>query len=116
MLWENSHTSPFTRIGIVASVPSESGVFGIIAGNECLLIDDSWNLKARLLELINSLTGPDGLVVVYELCPENDRDARARQLREELRAALRPAPSDRPPGISFWSGGSDQESADERPS
>ncbi len=105
MPWRNAQSVPFTRIGIVSQVPSESGVFALIAGDAYVLVAESWNLKARLLDLINTLTLPVEMTVLYELCPEADAEARKLELRKEFMPSEEsaPAPSGRPPGITFWS-------------
>jgi len=88
----------------VSQVPSESGVFGLVAGDSWLIVAESWNLKARLLDLINTLNSPADLLIVYELCPESEAEARCRELYKEFMVpADPPAPTGQPPGISFWS-------------
>ncbi|MBC8167550.1 MAG: hypothetical protein H7Y20_16980 [Bryobacteraceae bacterium] len=84
MPWRESHTIAFTRIDIVSKVPSDSGVFGVLSEKAYLLISDSWNLKARLLELINNLNSAESVSIIYELCPEADSHARVVMLREEF--------------------------------
>lgn len=104
MAWRSPQTVPFTRIGIVSQVPSESGVFGLVSGDACLLVAESWNLKARLLDLINILAGPVELSVVFELCPESEAEARCQELHKELMISAENQPATgHPPGISFWS-------------
>jgi hypothetical protein len=107
MPWREPQSAPFTRIGIVSQVPSESGVFGLFSGNTCLLIAESWNLRARLLDLINTITEPVELTAVFELCPEAEAEPRRDELRREFLAPRRvPAPESETdkklPGISFW--------------
>jgi hypothetical protein len=101
MPWRSPQSAPFTRIGIVSQVPSESGVFGLVSGDVWLLVAESWNLKARLLDLINTLSAPVELTIVYELCPEADAEARCREVRKALIMSME-QPVERPPGISFW--------------
>ena len=103
MPWHHSQTVPFSRIGVVSSVPSEGGVFGILSGDAYLLISESWNLKARLLDLISILKGPENLDVIYELCPEADRQKRAETLMQEsLKRQPGTASNGALPGIRFW--------------
>jgi hypothetical protein len=105
MPWRESKSIPFTRIDIVARVPSDSGVYGIFEGECCIFIGESWNLKARLLELANVLTEIAHLTITYELCSDDARTDRKLELTNELLAD----PADRPPpvlnvsGISFSS-------------
>jgi hypothetical protein len=103
MPWRNSNSIPFTRIHIAASVPSESGVYGILDSKCCVFIGDSWNLKARLLDLANVLTDMAGLTIVYELCDDDARSVRKQELTAEF---LHPSseqslPLPHLPGISF---------------
>jgi len=106
MPWRSPQSAPFTRIGIVSQVPSESGVFGLVAGDTWLLVAESWNLKARLLDLINTLSAPVELTVVYELCPEAEAEVRCGELARQLVVSREQpaAPAERPPGITFWTG------------
>ena len=69
MPWREATSLPFTRIAIVAQVPSESGVYGVFRGDQCVLVGSTWNLKAHLLELITAINGTDELSVKYELLP-----------------------------------------------
>lgn len=104
MPWREPQTAPFTRIGIVSLVPSESGVFGLFSGDSCLLVAESWNLKARLLDLINTVSEPAELTIVFELCPETEAEARRNELQRDLLALPSEpvASGKRLPGISFW--------------
>jgi len=104
MPWHESHTVPFSHLGVVSSVPSEGGVFGILSGAEYLLISESWNLKARLLDLISILNGPEHLEVIYELCPETERQKRAEALKQESLEYQRSSAASNGtlPGIRFW--------------
>jgi hypothetical protein len=105
MPWRNAQSVPFSRIDIVTQVPSASGVFGLMTGDSYLLIADSWNMKARLLDLINSIPFPAELTVLFELCPEHGAEARRNELAAEYTPPAHPAPAfppDRPSGISFW--------------
>jgi hypothetical protein len=104
MPWRDSHVIPLTRIDIVSQVPSESGVYAVMDNDTCLLVGEAWNLKARLLELMNILQDILALQLVYELCCEEERLARKEILASEL---LRSQPDvELPtrglPGISFW--------------
>lgn len=109
MPWRDPRTVPFSRIGVVSSVPSDSGVFAILSGEAYVLVSDSWNLKARLLDLISVLNAPEHLSVKYELCPEAERPSRLEILqRESLAPDAQPAAAAKTlPGLTFWSGMSD---------
>lgn len=76
MLWENSQSVSFTRLDIVSRVPSAPGVFAVMDGDLCLLVSESWNLKARLLDLVNVLDGHTNLSIRFELCPDEERERR----------------------------------------
>ena len=84
MPWRDARSVPFTRLGVVSQVPSEGGVFAVMDGGDCLLVSESWNLKARLLDLINVLNGEENLTVTWETCADQDRDLRRRQLAGDL--------------------------------
>ena len=104
MPWRQPKTVPLTRIDVVSEIPSESGVYAILDGDVCLLVGEAWNLKARLLELMNVLQDIGEFRVTYELCPEDERIARKEAIGSAL---LRTAPSPDTrsrelPGISFW--------------
>ncbi|HYP09455.1 MAG TPA: hypothetical protein VER03_24740, partial [Bryobacteraceae bacterium] len=89
MPWRDPKTVPLTRISVVSQVPSESGVYAILDGDVYLLVGEAWNLKARLLELMNVLQDIGEFQVIYELCAEDQRLAR----KDEIGAAfLRAAP------------------------
>jgi hypothetical protein len=104
MPWRDPHQVPLTRIDIVSQVPSESAVYAILDKEACLLVGEAWNLKARLLELINILQDVGDFSVIYEVCGEEERLDR----KETLAASLirkSPPPEIRTrelPGISFW--------------
>ena len=103
MPWRDPQTVPLTRIAVVAGIPSESGVYAIYDGEVCLLVGEAWNLKARLLELMNVLQDVGEFQVTFDLCPEEVRVMRKDELAAEL---LQAAPTiDLPfravPGISF---------------
>lgn len=105
MPWQHPTTLPFSRIAIAASVPSESGVFGIAAGGQYLLLSSAWNLKARLLELISTVTDSQPLTLTFELCPESDRQKRLDALSRELPmkdAQESLAAEHNPSGLRFW--------------
>lgn len=108
MPWNNSVTAPFSRIGIVSEVPSSAGVYGIYNGELCVHVGETWNLKARLLELINSVSGEDDLSVRYEVCTESEAAQRSAQLKRELATAGSHVPpaTHSLSGISFWTGDS----------
>jgi hypothetical protein len=84
LTWDNAKTIAFTRLEIVARVPSVSGVFAIMDGQRCLLVADTWNLKARLLDLANVLDGQEELSILYETCPDEERDSRKSAVMREL--------------------------------
>jgi hypothetical protein len=102
MPWREAHSIPFTRIEIVAHVPSSSGIFAIFDEQQiCMLLGASWNLKARLLELANVLTS-QVLSITYEVCPDGECSVRREELHRELRH-MSPAsvPDKKLPGITF---------------
>jgi hypothetical protein len=104
MPWRDPKTVPLTRIDVVSQIPSESGVYAILDADIYLLVGEAWNLKARLLELMNVLQDIGEFRVIYELCPEEERVARKELLGAAL---LRTAPtveirSRELPGITFW--------------
>lgn len=105
MPWLQPITVPFNRLQIVATVPSESGVYGVYDSNVCVFIGESWNLKARLLEIAGVLPEVGHLTIVYELCAEEARAARRAALAKELTPELDRARIVPPalPGISFQS-------------
>jgi thymidine kinase len=84
MPWRDAISLPFTRIEIVSRVPSESGVYGIIDGDNCVFVGESWNLKARLLELAGVLSDVEHLKIMCEVCPDEDRSERKIALAREL--------------------------------
>jgi hypothetical protein len=84
MSWRDSKSVSFTRLDIVAHVPSESGVYAILDGDCCMHVGDSWNLKARLLEVANVIADSGRLTVMYELCPEDQLALRRSVLSAEL--------------------------------
>jgi hypothetical protein len=84
MPWRSATSLPFTHVDIVSRVPSESGVYAILTGDSCLVVGESWNLKARLLELASALVEAGHLTIAYELCPDDQRSDRKRALAAEL--------------------------------
>jgi hypothetical protein len=103
MPWRDAISLSFSRIDIVAHIPSESGVYGIHDGACCIFVGESWNLKARLLELAAALTDVSHLTITYELCDDSERVARKAALMAEL---IRDRPGEdfrvpELPGISF---------------
>ena len=105
MLWIDPQTLPLTWVEIASKVPSESGVYAIMDDGECVLVGESWNLKARLLDMIKVVDGIGEFSAVIDLCPEKNRMER----KEQLAAALLPkkpkamsASATGLPGISFW--------------
>ena len=109
MPWRDPHTIPLTRIDIVSQVPSESAVYAIVTGDSCLLVGEAWNLRARLLELINILQDAGTFSVIYEICAEEERINRKETLGAELLRKDPPAEfrNRELPGISFWNSLSD---------
>lgn len=105
MPWLQPSSVPFNRLHIVATVPSESGVYGIFDAEVCVFVGESWNLKARLLELASVLTEIGHLTVRYELCAEEIRAARTADLRAELMPEVEARSVTPPalPGLSFQS-------------
>jgi hypothetical protein len=103
MPWIDARTIPYTRLGVVSQVPSDGGVFAIMDGESCLLVGESWNLKARLLELINVVSGEQELTVTWECCDDHEREPRRLQLSADLIPADdRDSTSNRPlPGIQL---------------
>lgn len=84
MPWQNPTTISFGRLDIVARVPSEPGVFAVMEGGHCLLVGESWNLKARLLDLVNCVNGQSEVTVIFECCEEGAREGRKKALAAEL--------------------------------
>lgn len=99
MPWREPGSVPFTRIGIVSNVPPEAGVFGVMHGQVCLYLGDTWNLRARLLELANAIPHTEGLTLVWERCPEPDCATRRNALEQELAVGTSPELPDRFPGL-----------------
>src|SRR5918993_3143544 len=104
MPWREPKTVPLTRIDVVSKIPSDSGVYAILDNDAYLLVGEAWNLKARLLEMMNVLQDIGDFRVIYELCPEDERVARKETIGASL---LRTAPDLRIesralPGITFW--------------
>jgi hypothetical protein len=104
MPWRDPKTVPLTRIDVVSQIPSESGVYAILDEDVYLLVGEAWNLKARLLELMNVLQDIGEFQVIFELCPESERVARKEQLGSTL--LKKPPQSDirtrNLPGLTFW--------------
>jgi hypothetical protein len=103
MPWRDATSIPFTHIDIVAHIPSESGVYGIIDGERCIFVGESWNLKARLLGLAAALPEVSHLRIRYEICPDDIRVERKNELVVELIRAYpeQPVTMMALPGISF---------------
>jgi hypothetical protein len=104
MPWREPQTLALTRIGVISQVPSESGVYAIFDGDTCLLVGEAWNMKARLLELMNILQEMGEFQVTFELCPEDTRVARKEEVAATLLQTARcmEVPVRDLPGISFW--------------
>ncbi len=85
-------------------MPDSEGIYAIFDGDICLLVGESWNLKGRLLELMNILQDIGEFQVNYELCLDEERLARKDHLATELRGSSGTVdlPSRDLPGISFW--------------
>lgn len=109
MYWREALSLPFTRIAIVSQVPSESGVYGVFREEQCVLVGNTWNLKAHLLELITGISGTDQLSVKYELLPEETATERAAALNRELKSTHSPVIQANGKGhlhgLSFWDTG-----------
>jgi hypothetical protein len=105
MPWRDSNSLPFTHVSIVSNVPSAPGVYGILDGDCCVFIGDSWNLKARLLELASILMEVGHLRIIYELCEDDQRSSRKIQLTNEYLSdrSDRTPPVYQFPGISLSS-------------
>jgi hypothetical protein len=89
MMWHDAITIPFTRIEIVSRVPANPGVYAVMSGETCLLVGDSWNLRARLLELANALTsdGSQSITITFEYCDNDSLSDRRQELEQQLLAA-----------------------------
>jgi len=83
MPWQDPSFLPFSKVEISAHVPAAGGVYGLLDGETCVFVGESWNLRARLLELANVVAN-GSLTAVYELCPDDTRDERKRVLSDEL--------------------------------
>jgi hypothetical protein len=55
-------------------------------GETCLLVGDSWNLRARLLELANALTSDDSqsITITFEYCDDDALTYRRQELEQQL--------------------------------
>ena len=84
MPWTKPQVVPFSSTEVSSQVPPSSGVYGLVDADTCLFVGESWNLKARLLELTSSVSKLGNLTVVYELCPDDERWDRKRMLSTEL--------------------------------
>jgi len=104
MAWHSRRTVAFTRIAIVSEVPPSSGVFAVRDGTSYLLVGESWNLRARLLDLANALEGPTELHIDFELCPEDQRETRKNSLSLEYLADSDPAVVSALPGLHLREG------------
>ena len=109
MPWREPQIVPLSRIAIVSHVPSESGVYGIYDGESCLFIGEAWNLRARLMELVNVLQDLSELSVTYELCSDAGRLDRKEELASRL-LTITPSTSlpRELPGIRFRDSQSDK--------
>jgi hypothetical protein len=105
MPWRDPHTVPLTRIDIASLTPSDSAVYAIMDGQSCILVGEAWNLRARLLELVNVLQDVGEFSVIYELCPEQERQSRKDFLSKALivsnSSGSSGAKAKELPGISF---------------
>jgi hypothetical protein len=103
--WDNAQSVPFTRLDVVAQVPSASGVFAVMDGEYCLLIGESWNLKARLLDLANLLDGETQLSILFETCPDEERECRKSAVTAQMEQhAANGRPERVLPGLSLRDG------------
>jgi hypothetical protein len=104
MPWRDPKIVPLTRIDVVSKIPSDSGVYAILDTDIYLLVGEAWNLKARLMELMNVLQDVGPFSVMYELCPEEERAARKEMLGATLLRTAPPPelPTQALPGITFW--------------
>jgi hypothetical protein len=105
MPWHDPQSVAFTRLEIAGRVPSASAVFGVLEGESCRYVGNTWNLKARLLELANLLPFHDNLRIVFELCPDAELAARSAELSAEFTSDLTnrdPAAGRTGVGITFW--------------
>lgn len=91
MPWREPSTAPFTRIGIVCNVPPGSGVFGIIEGDTCVYLGETWNLRNRLLDIVNVIVESDKFSIIWEECPEALCASRRQTLEQELLPPTDPA-------------------------
>ncbi|MEJ7605007.1 MAG: hypothetical protein WKF37_01780 [Bryobacteraceae bacterium] len=102
MVWRNPQFLAFTRLEIVSKVPSASGIFSVMSGDVCIHIGETWNLKAHLLQLANVASSSE-YRIVFELCPESERDLRRIELASGLAVAEPRIDSPCPRGgLSFW--------------
>jgi hypothetical protein len=100
--WENAQSVSFTRLEIVSQIPSASGVFAVMDGESCLLIGESWNLKARLLDLANLLDGQTQLSIRFETCPDEERERRKSAVMSEMQLSSEVHRAERVlPGLSL---------------
>jgi hypothetical protein len=103
MPWRNPKTVPLTRIDVVSQIPSDSAIYAIMEDETCLLVGETWNLRGRLLELLNVLQDVGEFRVTYELCSEEERLARKAQVSAALVTSVPPAEmhTRELPGITF---------------
>ena len=84
MPWRHPQTADFTRLAIVATVPSEPGVYALYESETCVFVGEAWNLKARLLEIFNLVDERHALTIRYETCPEDQTGARKESVETGL--------------------------------
>jgi hypothetical protein len=103
MAWCGLNSISFTRIQVASQVPSDSGVYAINDGGCCIFVGESWNLRARLLELASVLSDVEHLTIAYELCPEDELADRKNAVARELlgEQPQHSVPPNSLPGISF---------------
>jgi len=88
MPFESSFPRDFSASAVRAYAPAQSGVYGISNSAEWLLIGETDNLQATLLELLR--TPPAGSAhrpptgFVFELCDQAKRPARQEVLSREF--------------------------------
>ena len=84
MPWRHPQTAEFSRLAIVATVPSEPGVYGLYESETCVFVGEAWNLKARLLEIFNLVDDRHELRIQWETCPEDQAASRRQAIETSL--------------------------------
>ena len=83
MSWQDPQSIELSRLAVAATVPSESGVFAVCEHGEYIFFDDTWNLKARLMEIMSIIEDAGRYTVVYEVCSDAERGPRRNVLVNE---------------------------------